>query len=33
VVCVLAALGMLVMQSLKLVERRMDRWRYGGERM
>jgi NitT/TauT family transport system permease protein len=32
VVCVLAAIGMLVMQSLKLVERRMDRWRYRGER-
>jgi NitT/TauT family transport system permease protein len=32
VVCVLAAIGMLVMQSLKLVERRMERWRYRGER-
>jgi NitT/TauT family transport system permease protein len=32
VVCVLAAMGTLVMQSLKLVERRMERWRYRGER-
>ncbi len=32
VVCVLAVIGVLVMQSLKLVERRMDRWRYRGER-
>jgi ABC-type nitrate/sulfonate/bicarbonate transport system permease component len=32
VVCVLAAIGVLVMQSLKLVERRMERWRYRGER-
>jgi NitT/TauT family transport system permease protein len=31
VVCVLAAVGMLVMQSLKLVERRMERWRYHGK--
>lgn len=32
VVCVLAVIGMLIMQSLKLVERRMERWRYRGER-
>jgi len=32
VVCVLAAIGVLVMQSLKLLERRMERWRYRGER-
>ena len=32
VVCVLAAIGVLVMQSLKLVERRMEKWRYRGER-
>ncbi len=31
VVCVLAAIGMLIMQSLKLLERRMDRWRYRGD--
>ena len=31
VVCVLAVIGVLVMQSLKLVERRMERWRYRGE--
>jgi NitT/TauT family transport system permease protein len=31
VVCVLALLGMVVMQSLKLVERRMERWRYRGD--
>ncbi|HEY3917922.1 MAG TPA: ABC transporter permease [Stellaceae bacterium] len=31
VVCVLAVIGMLIMQSLKLLERRMDRWRYRGE--
>ncbi len=33
VVCVLAAIGVAVMQSLKLLERRMDRWRYRGERL
>ncbi len=33
VVCVLAAIGVLVMQSLKLVERRMEKWRYRGERL
>jgi NitT/TauT family transport system permease protein len=33
VVCILAVVGMLVMHSLKLVERRMDRWRYRGERV
>lgn len=31
VVCVLAAIGVLIMQSLKFVERRMDRWRYHGD--
>jgi len=31
VVFVLAAVGVAVMQSLKLVERRMDRWRYHHE--
>jgi len=31
VVCVLAVIGVAVMQSLKLLERRMDRWRYHGE--
>jgi NitT/TauT family transport system permease protein len=33
VVCILAVVGMLVMHSLKFVERRMDRWRYRGERV
>jgi ABC-type nitrate/sulfonate/bicarbonate transport system permease component len=33
VVCVLAAIGVAVMQSLKLLERHMDRWRYRGERL
>ncbi len=32
VVCVLAVIGVLVMASLKLVERRMERWRYRSER-
>jgi len=32
VVFVLGALGVVVMQSLKLVERNADRWRYGGDR-
>ena len=32
VVCVLALIGVAVMQSLKLLERRMDHWRYRGER-
>ena len=32
VVCVLAAIGVAVMQTLKLLEHRMDRWRYRGER-
>ena len=31
VVCVLAMIGVVVMQSLKLIERRMERWRYRGE--
>jgi ABC-type nitrate/sulfonate/bicarbonate transport system permease component len=31
VVCVLAAIGVLIMQSLKLLERRMERWRYRGD--
>jgi ABC-type nitrate/sulfonate/bicarbonate transport system permease component len=31
VVFVLGAVGVIVMQSLKLVERRMDRWRYHHE--
>ena len=31
VVCVLAAIGVLIMQSLKLLERRMERWRYHGD--
>lgn len=31
VVFVLAAIGVVVMQSLKIVERRMDRWRYHHE--
>jgi NitT/TauT family transport system permease protein len=32
VVFFLAIIGVLVMQSLKLVERRMERWRYSGEK-
>ncbi len=32
VVCVLAIIGVAVMQTLKLLEHRMDRWRYRGER-
>jgi NitT/TauT family transport system permease protein len=32
VVCVLAVIGVLVMASLKLVEYRMERWRYRSER-
>jgi ABC-type nitrate/sulfonate/bicarbonate transport system permease component len=28
---VLAAIGVLIMQSLKLLERRMERWRYRGD--
>lgn len=32
VVLCLAAIGVAVMQSLKLVERRMERWRYSGGR-
>ena len=31
VVCVLAAIGVLIMQTLKLLERRMERWRYRGD--
>jgi ABC-type nitrate/sulfonate/bicarbonate transport system permease component len=31
VVCVLAALGVVVMASLKILERRMERWRYRSE--
>jgi ABC-type nitrate/sulfonate/bicarbonate transport system permease component len=31
VVCVLAVIGMFIMQSLKLLERRMERWRYRGD--
>jgi ABC-type nitrate/sulfonate/bicarbonate transport system permease component len=33
VVCVLAAIGVAIMHILKLLERRMDRWRYRGEHL